>query len=253
MPLYTGDWLRDTRHLSCAEQGIYFCLVMHCWNQQGPAPLDERRLCGIVNARSGDEVEAMRRVLTEFFVRTDDGYFNTKVEEVLADSRRRVDIAAKAGRASGAARREKARIAAEILARTTVQHPFNDGSTTVERQSNYPSPSPTPSPTSKTKDKDTGAALRTAPATAPPAYDGSNENAITERHLVCISEDFELPESWGVDAEALGFKPAEVIREAEKYRQYWTVGKGSGKRRTLKGWRQSWSNWLSKAAERVTP
>jgi hypothetical protein len=63
---------------------------------------------------------------------------------------------------------------------------------------------------------------------------------------VLLAGDWELPTDWGTDAEALGLKPAEILREAEKFRQYWVAGKGAGKRRTLKGWRQCWSNWLEK-------
>ena len=80
LPLYTGDYLRDTQHLSCSEHGIYIKLLIHCWDQKGPAPLDERKLVGITNARSGDEVEALRRVLPEFFIRMDDGWYNKRMQ-----------------------------------------------------------------------------------------------------------------------------------------------------------------------------
>jgi uncharacterized protein YdaU (DUF1376 family) len=93
LPLFTGDYLRDTQHLSMSEHGAFLKLLMFCWDQKGPAPLDERKLCGIVNARSGDEVEALRRVLGEFFVRMEDGYYNKRMQreversEVLSRSR----------------------------------------------------------------------------------------------------------------------------------------------------------------------
>jgi len=93
LPLFTGDYLRDTQHLSMSEHGAFLKLLMFCWDQKGPAPLDERKLCGIVNARSGDEVEALRRVLSEFFVRMEDGYYNNRMQreversEVLSRSR----------------------------------------------------------------------------------------------------------------------------------------------------------------------
>lgn len=86
MPLYTGDYLRDTLHLSCSEHGIYLRLLMHCWDQKGPVPLDERRVCGIVNARSGDEIEALRRVLTEFFTQCDDGWYNQRIQKEIEKS-----------------------------------------------------------------------------------------------------------------------------------------------------------------------
>lgn len=78
--LYTGDYIRDTQHLSMSEHGAYLKLLIYCWDQKGPAPLDERRLLGICNARSGDEIEAMRRVLSEFFIRMDDGWYNRRMQ-----------------------------------------------------------------------------------------------------------------------------------------------------------------------------
>lgn len=84
---------------------------------------------------------------------------------------------------------------------------------------------------------------------SPPPFDGSNAEVLNGRHIVQLSPAFELPAEWGLDAEALGFPRQIVIREAEKYRQYWTAGGGMGKRKTVRGWRQSWSNWLGKAAK----
>ncbi len=85
--------------------------------------------------------------------------------------------------------------------------------------------------------------------TPPPDFDGLNAEVLNGKAVVPIAAKFTLPEPWGVDAEALGFKPGEVMREGEKFRQYWTEGGGKGKRRSVKGWRQSWSNWLEKAAK----
>jgi hypothetical protein len=93
-----------------------------------------------------------------------------------------------------------------------------------------------------------GAALRAAPPKPAPDFDGRNFEILNGKSIVPIAAGWELPESWGVDAEALGWKPVEVLREAEKFRQYWTAGRGSGTRRSVKGWRQSWSTWLEKAA-----
>jgi hypothetical protein len=93
-----------------------------------------------------------------------------------------------------------------------------------------------------------GPALRAAPP-PPPAFDGKNAESLNGKAIVQIAGDWELPEQWGIDAEALGWKPSQVLHQSEKFRQYWTAGKGSGKRRSVKGWRQSWSNWLERAAK----
>lgn len=88
-----------------------------------------------------------------------------------------------------------------------------------------------------------------APPTPPPAFTGLNAEGLNGKAVVPIDRAFELPTEWGFDAEALGFKPSEVEQQAERFRQYWTAGKGHGTRRSVKGWRQSWSNWLAKAAQ----
>src|SRR5262245_22143710 len=43
MPLYIGDFIADTMHLSATETGIYIRLLMHCW-QHGTIPRDDRKL-----------------------------------------------------------------------------------------------------------------------------------------------------------------------------------------------------------------
>lgn len=94
--------------------------------------------------------------------------------------------------------------------------------------------------------------VRAAPPPAPsppPPFDGRNAEVLNGKAVVLIAADFDLPESWGVDAEALGFKPGEVLREAERFRQYWVAGRGKGTRRSVTGWRQTWSNWLAKVAK----
>lgn len=44
MPLYVGDFIADTMHLSAIETGIYIRLLMHCW-QHHVIPRDDRQLC----------------------------------------------------------------------------------------------------------------------------------------------------------------------------------------------------------------
>lgn len=46
MPLYVGDFLADTAHLSATETGIYMRLIMHCW-QHGTIPKDDKTLARI--------------------------------------------------------------------------------------------------------------------------------------------------------------------------------------------------------------
>lgn len=83
MPFYTGDYRRDTQHLSMMEHGAYVLMLAHCWDQRGPLPLDERRIFGICNARSNEEMGAVRHVLAEFFTRSFDGHYNSRIQREI--------------------------------------------------------------------------------------------------------------------------------------------------------------------------
>lgn len=68
---YTGDYLKDTQHLSLAEHGAYMLLLMFQWNN-GPLPADDDRLARILRIRK----DAWRRIaptVLAFFTPTDDG------------------------------------------------------------------------------------------------------------------------------------------------------------------------------------
>ena len=94
-PIYSGDYLRDTRHLSPLRHGVYFLFLLYCWDQKGPLPLDEQECAGIGNCRSSDEIEAMRYILDRYFTRMDDGHYNKRmqveIERAEAISRARSD------------------------------------------------------------------------------------------------------------------------------------------------------------------
>lgn len=88
------------------------------------------------------------------------------------------------------------------------------------------------------------------PASAPASpsdFLGDESEKANPRARMKLAEKWELSEKWGFDAESLGWTVAEILKEAEKFRQYFVSGKGAGTRRTVKGWRQSWSNWLGNA------
>lgn len=152
LTLYTGDYLRDTRHLSCAEHGIYLLLLMHCWDSRGPVPLDERKQAGICGARSGDEVEALRRVLSEFFVRMDDGHYNPRMQreveraKVLSDTRQRAAFARHKGRDASAMQVHSNCTTVDANTNTTITTNINTTTTTT-------TPEPLGNKRSKVKNK----------------------------------------------------------------------------------------------------
>lgn len=83
LALYTGDYLRDTRHLTPLKHGVYLLLLMHCWDSHGPVPLDEQEAAGICNCRSADEIDAVRYILERYFMRMADGWYNKRIQREI--------------------------------------------------------------------------------------------------------------------------------------------------------------------------
>lgn len=100
------------------------------------------------------------------------------------------------------------------------------------------------------EEEDSGAAApaRSAKASRPASsadFFGTDGEEIQPRAVVRLAKTWELPSEWGEDAERLGHDPPRILKESEKFRQYWVAGKGAGGRKSVRGWRQAWSNWLA--------
>ena len=65
MPMYWGDYWRDTAHLSDAEHVSYLRLISHYW-QHGGLPTEDARLARIAG-RSLDDWMGMKPMLQAFF------------------------------------------------------------------------------------------------------------------------------------------------------------------------------------------
>jgi len=69
MPLYIGDYLADTRHLTLEQHGAYLLLIMHYW-QHGGLPTDDaslRRIVFIFGSNSSRTWKRMRAAIAPLF------------------------------------------------------------------------------------------------------------------------------------------------------------------------------------------
>ncbi len=66
MPLYIGDYLGDTTHLSTAEHGCYLLLIMHYW-EHGKLPCGDRALARIARVEPEWWSRSYRTVMQQFF------------------------------------------------------------------------------------------------------------------------------------------------------------------------------------------
>jgi len=232
---HIGDYLKDTAHLSLLEHGVYSRLLDVYYTREGAIPVAQvERLIGV---RSKDEKAALANVLDEFFTVGAEMLTHNRCDREIA---RYQDKQAKAKRSADA--------------RWIAQRSHSGGNANAMRTHSEGNALQSPVTSNQTPDtkeeRDSGSAQAPTP---PPPYRGeANEAEIHPKAKVVLATDWELPEPWGVDAESLGWPAQNILHEAEKFRQFYTVGKGGGTRRGLKGWRQSWSNWLSNA-EKFAP
>ena len=71
MPLYIGDYLADTAHLTAEQSGAYLHLIMHYW-RNGPLVNDDTEL-GMIAKLSGSAWSTAWKKLKKFFKLQDDG------------------------------------------------------------------------------------------------------------------------------------------------------------------------------------
>lgn len=105
MPLYVGDYLADTMHLTQAEHGAYLLLLMHSW-RTGPLPNDDARLAAIARGDAASW-KRMGPTLRAFFDVTDDGLVQRRLERVRIEQGNKVEQRRAAGKASAAARKRQ--------------------------------------------------------------------------------------------------------------------------------------------------
>jgi uncharacterized protein YdaU (DUF1376 family) len=78
MPLYVGDYLGDTGHLTTAQHGAYLLLMMHYW-RKGELPDDDRQLSKITKLPLKTWCE-YRSTLQDFF---HDGWKHKRIDAEL--------------------------------------------------------------------------------------------------------------------------------------------------------------------------
>lgn len=101
MPMYWGDYLRDTMHLSHSESGAYLALIAAYWINGKPLPDDDKQLARIIKC-SRFQWLALRFSIQAFFTITDGVWIHKRVEKELLRSSRRSAVASANARSSRA-------------------------------------------------------------------------------------------------------------------------------------------------------
>lgn len=106
MPLYIGDYLRDTGHLSTAEHGAYVLLLMQAWTRGGALPSDPEKLRNLARMEK-KEWRQSRATLLAFFTLDGDTYRQKRLDREIARAAEVNEQRKTAGKASAEARKRQ--------------------------------------------------------------------------------------------------------------------------------------------------
>lgn len=113
MPMYWGDYLKDTMHFDALEHGAYILLIAHCWMNDGKAPNETRKLLQITKLKGmKGALERLDSVLKKFELVGND-WTHKRVMHELSRAREKKQKAKESGRLGGAARQANAKAIAK--------------------------------------------------------------------------------------------------------------------------------------------
>lgn len=103
LPLYVGDYLKDTGHLTIEQHGAYFMLLMRMWSAGGSLPDDEGKLSRLVGV-TVKKFKAMWPDISEFFQQEDGRITHKRITLELQKAEALREKRAAAGAKGGAAK-----------------------------------------------------------------------------------------------------------------------------------------------------
>lgn len=106
MPMFWGDYLRDTGHLSPAEHGAYLLLIAHQWTTAKPL-LDDDDFLRRIARMTAREWRAAKRVLEPMFDASNGEWNQRRVEAELIRAKEAYDRRSNAGSKGGSAAQAK--------------------------------------------------------------------------------------------------------------------------------------------------
>lgn len=102
MPLYIGDYVGSTMHLTTAQHGAYLLLLMAAWKSGGSLPAKDASLAAIAKMTKREWLHE-RDTLSEFFEITNEAWTHRRVAKELVvsaeNSRRKSELGIRAANA----------------------------------------------------------------------------------------------------------------------------------------------------------
>jgi len=99
MPWYIADYMRDTMHLTCEQDGAYRRLIDAYWINGTALPDDDEALAAITKLPM-DRWQKYRPTLIKFFTTAEGVWYHKRIEKELKDARDNIEQKRLAGNAS---------------------------------------------------------------------------------------------------------------------------------------------------------
>jgi uncharacterized protein YdaU (DUF1376 family) len=93
-PFHLGDYVKKTAHLTPTEDLIYRRLIDRYYMTEAPIPLDIECVARLIGMR--DHVSFVSDILSEFFLKSEDGYRHERCDEEIEKYHKKADSARKA-------------------------------------------------------------------------------------------------------------------------------------------------------------
>lgn len=231
-PLYVNDYLGDTMHLTTAQHGAYFLLLMGAWKRGARLPDDDRQLAAIARM-SASEWQEVGPILREFF----DVDAGELVQKRLADEYERTQNVCERNRNNGALGGRPRR------SETQTKPNGNPNETQTETQTE-PSQNPNPNPKKTQSQSQSHIETDKSVSLGAPAATTKNQGSR-------LSPEWKPSQGDRDFARGEGLTEREVIRQADMFRDYWLSKAGANA--IKRDWSGAWRNWIRKAAEMRPP
>lgn len=86
MPMYWGDYTKDTADLSALEHGAYLMLIAHYWCKASPLPMDDGKLARIAKC-TPSEWSKIKTTVLGFFEAGESVYRHKRVDHELSQAK----------------------------------------------------------------------------------------------------------------------------------------------------------------------
>lgn len=268
MPLWIGDYLADTTHLTTEQHGAYLLLLMAYWRRGGPLAGDDQSLCRIAGVTIY-KWRVLRPIIAAFFEERDGSWISKRADEELAKAGARYEKRAAAGRKGGSAPKIGGRkitysaptvsssasaiaaIEADDAKTAEISQPTSSNALAwleaglKQSQSQSQTMRTTPPSDSNPEIQNLVDSLLVRAEPEPHPRPASKAISSKVQRGTRWPADAVVPDDWVTEAagrrKAHGKPAIDLVLEAEKFRNYWSAKSGASA--TKIDWRATWRNW----------